>query len=139
MRPILFSLRIGSHELGVHSYGVLIAVGLTVAIALAYRQGRRQGLDAGHLLDLAFWLTVVGLLGSRLAYGLVNAGRFATVCWSGDGTPRSLLDAVSDCTRILHVWEGGLVFYGGAAAGALVAVLFARRRGWSFWMVGDIF
>jgi phosphatidylglycerol:prolipoprotein diacylglycerol transferase len=143
LRPILFSLRLGSHEVGLHTYGVLIALGIAAGIALAYREGRRQGLDGGRLLDLAFWLTVAGLLGSRLAYGLVNLGDFARACVGSDqplgAEPRSLGAWLSDCTRILHVWEGGLVFYGGGIGAAVVAALFARRERWSFWRVGDVF
>ena len=39
----------------------------------------------------------------------------------------------------MHVWEGGLVFYGGAVGAALVALFFARRERWSFWVLGDVF
>ena len=41
--PTLVTLRLGGREIALHSYGVLIAVGLAVGIALAYRQGRRAG------------------------------------------------------------------------------------------------
>lgn len=143
MRPILFSARLGSHEVGLHTYGVLIALGIAAGIAVAYREGRRQGLDGGRLLDLAFWMTVAGLVGSRLAYGIVNVHEFARACAGSDlrpdELPRSLGAWMADCTRILHVWEGGLVFYGGGTAAALVAALFARRQRWSFWQVGDVF
>jgi phosphatidylglycerol---prolipoprotein diacylglyceryl transferase len=141
MRPVLFSLRIGSREMGLHTYGVLIATGLAIGIVVAYREGRRRGLDGGRLLDLAFWLTVTGLVGSRLAYGLVNARAFARACAGSDldAGARTLGRMVSDCTRVLQVWEGGLVFYGGLLGAAAVAVLFARRQGWSFWVVGDVF
>ena len=132
MRPILFSLRLGSHDVGLHTYGVLIALGIAAGISLAYREGRRQGFDGGRLLDLAFWITVAGLVGSRVAYGLVNVGDFARACVGPDLPPgaeaRGIGAWLSDCTRILHVWEGGLVFYGGGVGAALVAALFARRE-----------
>jgi phosphatidylglycerol:prolipoprotein diacylglycerol transferase len=139
MRPVLLTLRLGSRELGLHSYGVLIAVGLAAGIWLAYREAQRRGLDGGRLLDLAFWVTVAGLGGSRLAYGLVNAGDFARACAGGDDEPRTLGEVLGDCSRILHFWQGGLVFYGGIAGAAAVAVWFARRERWSFWTVGDVF
>lgn len=141
MRPVLFSVRMGAREVGVHTYGVLVAVGLALGIAVAYREARRRNLDVGRMLDLAFWLTVSGLVGSRLVYGLVNLDSFARACAGdpGDGARRTLGAWLVDCTRILHVWEGGLVFYGGFAAAAVVAGLFVRRQGWSFWEVGDVF
>jgi len=135
----LFTLRFGGREVALHSYGVLIAIGLAAGIALAYRQARRQGMDGGRVLDAAFWMIVAGLIGSRVVYGLVNAGEFARVCFQGGGAPRSAGAVLSDCTRILAIWQGGLVFYGGVAGAALVGYRFARREGWSFPMFGDLF
>ena len=45
----------------------------------------------------------------------------------------------SDCLAVFKLWDGGLVFYGGALAAAAVAVRFVRRRGWRFGVVGDLF
>jgi phosphatidylglycerol:prolipoprotein diacylglycerol transferase len=139
MRPVLVTLHVGAREIGVHTYGLAIAAGLAVAIAIGAREARRRGLDVGRVLDFAFWATVAGLVGSRLAYALVNAGDFARACVRGADGPRGLLGVLYDCTRVLHVWEGGLVYYGGIVGGAAVAIGFARRERWSFAMLGDIF
>jgi phosphatidylglycerol:prolipoprotein diacylglycerol transferase len=133
LHPVLFTFQLGQREIALHTYGLLIAAGLAIGIAVAHREGRRRGLDGGRVLDLAFWLTVSGLVGSRLAYGLVNARDFARACRDGGGS------WWHDCTRLFQVWEGGLVFYGGVAAAAAVAWAFARRQGWSFGDVGDLF
>ena len=58
--PVLATLRFGGRSLGVNSYGVLLAVGLACGVAFAYREGKRQQLDGGRVLDLAFWLTSSG-------------------------------------------------------------------------------
>jgi phosphatidylglycerol:prolipoprotein diacylglycerol transferase len=139
MRPVLVTLHVGAREVGIHTYGLAIALGLAVGIALGAREARRRGLDVGRVLDFAFWGTVAGLVGSRITYGLVNAGDFVRVCLRGSDGARGVLGVLSDCTRILHVWEGGLVFYGGVLAAAIVAVVFARRERWSFWVLGDVF
>jgi len=137
--PVLFTLRLGGREIGIHSYGVLIALGLALGIALAYRQARRVGLDGGRVLDAAFWMTLAGLVASRLAYVLVNVRDFARVCASGSGAPRSFGSVLADCGRVFAVWQGGLVFLGGVAGAAWVAYRFSRREGWSFAVVGDLF
>jgi phosphatidylglycerol:prolipoprotein diacylglycerol transferase len=139
MFPTLYTLRVGGHEIGLHSYGILIAIGLAAGIALAYHDGRRRGFDGGRVLDAAFWMIVAGLVGSRIVYGIVNAGDFAHACFHGGGLPRSLGGVLSDCTRILAIWQGGLVFYGGVVGAALVCWRFARREGWSFAALGDLF
>jgi phosphatidylglycerol---prolipoprotein diacylglyceryl transferase len=133
VHPVLFTLPFGRREIALHSYGILIAAGLAVGIWLAHREGVRRGLDGGRVLDLAFWLVVAGLCGSRLTYGVVNARNFFHACVDGGGP------WWRDCTSLLHFWEGGLVFYGGVAAAALAALVFARRQGWSFGVVGDLF
>jgi phosphatidylglycerol:prolipoprotein diacylglycerol transferase len=136
--PLLFSFRIAGREVSIASYGVLIAVGLAAAIALAYRRARSDGFDPGRVLDLAFWMTLSGFLGARVLYAVVNAGDYVRACVS-PGEPRTMGEALWDCTRVVRVWEGGLVFYGGVAAAALVAFRFARTEGWSFASVGDLF
>jgi phosphatidylglycerol:prolipoprotein diacylglycerol transferase len=139
LHPVLFTLRLGGREIGINSYGLLIAVGLAVAIVLAYRQGRRAGLDGGRVLDAAFWMTVAGLAASRLAYVLVNIGDFARVCVDGRGEPRSFGGVLADCARALAFWQGGLVFLGGVAGAAWVGYRFAKKEGWSFGALGDVF
>jgi phosphatidylglycerol:prolipoprotein diacylglycerol transferase len=84
-------------------------------------------------------MIVTGFLGSRLVYVAVNAGDFLRICLDGDGGPRGAGAWLSDCTRLVRVWEGGLVFYGGVAAAALCAFRFAKREGWAFAQVGDLF
>jgi len=138
VHPLLFEFHLGSRELGLHTYGVLIALGFAIGIWLAVRQGRRLGLDGGKLLDLSFWMLVVGLVGSRIVYVAVNAGDFVRSC-AGDGNPRSWGRLLSNCTRVLQVWEGGLVFYGGLIGATIVTLLFVRRERWSFWKVADVF
>jgi phosphatidylglycerol:prolipoprotein diacylglycerol transferase len=133
LHPVLFTFPFGRREIALHSYGLLIAAGLAVGIWLASREGARRGFDRGRVLDLAFWLVVAGLIGSRLTYGLVNARSFVRACLDGTGP------WWRDCTNLFAIWEGGLVVYGGVAAAAIVALLFARREGWSFGDVGDLF
>jgi phosphatidylglycerol:prolipoprotein diacylglycerol transferase len=135
MKPMLLSLHLGGREIGLHTYGVLIGCGCAIAIVLAFREARRQGLDGSKVLDLSFWMLVTGLLGSRLLYVALNARSFARICTGGGDdlvAARSLWRVFGDCTRVFQVWEGGLVFYGGFIAACLVAFAFARRQGWSF-------
>jgi phosphatidylglycerol:prolipoprotein diacylglycerol transferase len=142
MKPMLLSLHLGGREIGLHTYGVLIGCGCAIAIVLAFREARRQGLDGSKVLDLSFWMLVTGLLGSRLLYVALNAGTFARICAGGGDdlvAARSLGRVLGDCTRVFQVWEGGLVFYGGFIAACLVTFVFARRQGWSFWALGDVF
>jgi phosphatidylglycerol---prolipoprotein diacylglyceryl transferase len=112
---------------GLHTYGVLIAVGFLLAIVMTTRQARREGTDPERLLDLAFWLLVAGFVGARLLFILTDLGHYVSEC-RGTGAVRTTSQAVWDCTRALHVWEGGLVWYGGFLSALGVGVWVLRRR-----------
>ncbi len=111
--------------LPLHTYGLMIASGFVAAIWLAQREARRQGQDAERLGDLAFWILVSALVGSRLYFIAVNWGDYfgdsAWVPFHGARIP-----------RVLAIWEGGLVFYGGFMGAALTAWWYMRRNGMRF-------
>jgi phosphatidylglycerol:prolipoprotein diacylglycerol transferase len=126
VRPTLFTLPFGAHGLGVHSYGLAIALGFAAGVVLAAREARRVGLDPGAMLDLLFWILVSGVLGSRLTFVVLHAGDFVQLCRQGD------------CAAPLKLWQGGLVFYGGALSATVAVALFTRRHRWSFGQVADL-
>jgi len=136
MRPTLVSFSLGEHEFALHAYGFLVGLGFAVAIIRLWRVGRRMGMDGGRLLDLAFWCLVAGVLGSRLAFVLLNARAFADACLGGAGVSAGA--RFSGCWAALRFWEGGLVFYGGVIASGAVMLWFCRRERWSFWTLGDL-
>jgi phosphatidylglycerol:prolipoprotein diacylglycerol transferase len=117
-------------SLPLHSYGLMIALGFVAAIWLAQREARRQGQDADRVGDLAFWVLVSALVGSRLYFIAVNwhdyFGDGAWVTFRGARLP-----------RVLAVWEGGLVFYGGFMGAALTAWWYMRRHGMRFLPYAD--
>jgi phosphatidylglycerol:prolipoprotein diacylglycerol transferase len=135
MHPTLFSARLAGLDLGLHTYGVLVGTGFAVGIVLFWREGRRQGLDGGRLLDLAFWSVISGLIGSRVAFVALNAREFVDACFGPSG---SWGGRITGCTAVFRFWEGGFVFYGGAIGTGLVVLFFCRREGWSFWRMGDL-
>ena len=137
MRPNLFTLHFGAHGLDVHSYGFLVAMGAIAGVLLALRQGRRMGFDTAAVLDLTFWALVAGIVGSRALYVLVHVSDYSRLC-AGVGLPRPALRVLGDCAAPLYIWQGGLVFYGGALAAAGVVLLFARRLAWPLGDVADL-
>jgi phosphatidylglycerol:prolipoprotein diacylglycerol transferase len=123
MRPELVHLFGGA----LHTYGVLIALGFLLALVLTMRQARREGSDPDRLLDLAFWIMLAGFTGARVLFIITDLSFYVGAC-RGDGSPRTTGQAVWECTRALHVWEGGLVWYGGFLAALAVAVYVLHRR-----------
>ncbi len=138
MKPVLFPVELGGHAFSLHTYGLAVALGFAAGITLAARQARRLHMDPGDILDLAFWILVCGVIGARLLFVAQNAPEYYGLCVGANRT-RELSQVLTDCTAALRVWEGGLVFYGGALTATLVAALTAHRRGWAFGKVADAF
>ncbi len=100
--------------LNIHYYGIVIGVGVVLAIMLMTRRYERYGGDSDLAERVLMWAVGLGFVGARLAYVLP---RFEAV--TADGL-----------WHIAAIWEGGLALYGGLITGAVVAVwLFRRHQG----------
>lgn len=103
----------------VYWYGIMIAAAFLAAIwhwtIIARREGRKPGFGS----DMAFWIMISAIIGSRLAYVIANYGAFETP-W-----------------RVLRIDEGGLVFYGGLLACIVTVLLLARRNREPVWSMAD--
>jgi phosphatidylglycerol---prolipoprotein diacylglyceryl transferase len=117
MKPILFSF--GAIHL--YSYGLCIAIGVLLSIFLMKRRALKEGFPKPEeVLDMAFAVLVWGFLGARLFYVIQNFSYY-----------------VANPLKIVAVWEGGLIFYGGAIAAFLGFALMARKKKWPFWKILD--
>jgi phosphatidylglycerol:prolipoprotein diacylglycerol transferase len=105
----------------IHWYGIMAALGFIAALIHYTRLERRDGWPAGFGADLAFWLMVSGLLGSRLAYVIAN--------WS---------EYSSHPIEIIRFDRGGLIYYGGFILAFISMIVLARVRRIPFWAVGDL-
>jgi len=117
MHPILIEF----FGFSIHSYGALLAIGFMVGISIAAREAIRTGLDPDKILNLTFWILLSSILGSRLFHCIVFYPQY-----------------IEDPLRILKLWEGGLVFYGGFLAAVLVSAAYTRVHKLNFWEVGDL-
>lgn len=96
----------------VRAYGLMIAIGVIAAVALAQRRWQDRGGDPGDISALATWAVPAGVIGARIYHVATDPELFRG--------------------RWLHafaIWEGGLGIPGGIAAGVLTGVFVARRRG----------
>lgn len=106
MHPTLISIG----PLTIHSYGLLLAIGSAVAIWRAAVKSGRMGLTASQIVDAGVVIVLAGLAGGRLTYVALNWGSYS-----------------GNWREIVAVWDGGLTFFGGLAAGAVTGVIWAKR------------
>ncbi|MFO7964489.1 MAG: prolipoprotein diacylglyceryl transferase [Desulfobacterales bacterium] len=116
MHPIL--LKIGN--ISIYTYGFFIAVGFVSGILLAKKEAERRGIDPDRMMDLAFYIIIAAIIGSRLFYVLM--------------TPKTFIGNPLD---VFKVWEGGLVFYGGFIGAVIAAVWYIRRQSLDMWKIAD--
>ncbi|MGH9153040.1 MAG: prolipoprotein diacylglyceryl transferase, partial [Acidimicrobiales bacterium] len=103
---------IGVGPLQLRAYGLAIAAGVLVALAIAQRRFARLGGDPDAVTAVAAWAVPAGLVGARLYHVATDYRRFQGQWW-----------------RVVQVWEGGLGIPGGLLAGVIAGVVVARRRG----------
>lgn len=106
-------------ELGpltIHFYGILIAIGVIVAIVVSKKRYERFGGSGDLFESIAIWAIIIGFLGARAGYVFTHTHRFEGRPWA-----------------VFFIWEGGLALYGGLFFGALTVIYLANKRG------GDLF
>lgn len=114
MYPELF--RIGNFP--INTYGVLLALGLLLALFVAARLAERDGLPRERIYDLGLWTIIGGLLGSKI-----------------------LMFFTEDNVHIfsLDFLRSGGVYYGGFIGGFIALAFLIRYYKFSFWKVADAF
>ena len=107
--------------LTIHWYGVIIAFGMALAVALACAREKRMGLPRDTALDLALLGIPAAIVCARLYYVVFSWREYA-----------------ANPIRALYIWEGGMAIYGGIISGVLAGYLYARRKGLPFLRLADL-
>ena len=106
--------------LTIHFYGIMIAIGVIVAVMVTKRRYERFGGSGETVERTSIWAVIVGFLGARLGYVSTHTGDFLDRPWA-----------------MLYIWEGGLALYGGLIAGTIAAVIVLRRSRGDVFAFGD--
>ncbi len=151
MFPILF--RVPLPVIGpvtIHTYGVLLVVAFLIAIYVARRLARREGLEPDHVVDLGVYVILGGLVGAKLLLLVVDwsfyTRQFRNILEEGGGPVGEALgflgrtgEVIGTLARMgLSLLQAGGVFYGGLIAGILVGIWYMRRHSLPVWKVADV-
>ena len=98
------TIEIGS--LSIHIYGILIGLGLMLAIVYAWRRSKEFGIKADDITDGVLWIVPFSIVCARLYYCIFS--------WESGGYAENPIS-------ILYIWNGGLAIYGGVI-GAVIGV-----------------
>jgi phosphatidylglycerol---prolipoprotein diacylglyceryl transferase len=108
MHPIL--LRLGT--LDIHTYGVLVAMGFMVGLAVAAQRAKLERIHPDRIGDLGVWLVVAGMLGGKLFHIAFFWSDFVAA-WRERG---------------IGSLREGFVFYGGFIAASVTVLVFAHVK-----------
>lgn len=105
----------------IHWYGVIIGVGIALALFLAMREGERRGLHKDIFPDLMLWAIPIAIISARIYY----------VAFEWDYYSQNPGD-------IIKIWNGGIAIHGALIGSVITAIVFSRKRNISFWKLADI-
>jgi len=88
-------------KLEVRWYGLIITLGMILAVAYAAYRFKQEKISFDDLLDMAIFTILFGVIGARLYYVLMS------------------LDQYHSFKDVIAIWEGGLAIYGGIIAGGI--------------------
>ncbi|MBI2482643.1 prolipoprotein diacylglyceryl transferase [Candidatus Uhrbacteria bacterium] len=106
----------------VHVWGVFVAAGMMVALAIAVRRAPRVGIPAERVLDISIGILIAGFVGARLGHVTFYE-------------PSYYLAAPIE---ILKIWNGGLSSFGAFLIATIVGALLVRRSGISLRRFSDL-
>jgi len=107
--------------LSIKWYGLFIMTGVIVATLLAHRIAPRKGEDPEHIWGLLPYLVVFGIIGARIAYGIVRHDQF--------NNPIELFT---------HFRLGGIAIQGAILGACIAGYVYCRAKGIRFLRWADI-
>ena len=114
MFPELF--KIPYLNFSVHSYGLMLVIGLLLGIELAKFLARRSGLNPETFANAAILALVSGLIGARIGYVIQFHNEFT------GGTP------LQNAWNAINLTSGGLTYYGGFLLAFPTLVIYGIKK-----------
>ncbi|MFI3300822.1 MAG: prolipoprotein diacylglyceryl transferase [Candidatus Gastranaerophilales bacterium] len=110
--------------LPIYFYGIILAIAIFVGIYGSYLVYKKfyDSVDAEKILEIAPFVIILGILGARIYYCLLNFNHY-----------------FSDPIQILNIREGGLSIHGMIIVGIISLFFFAKSKKISFLKLLDSF
>lgn len=100
-------------------YGLIICLGIILAVLNTVRNAHREGIVTDDVLDYAIFAIPVAIIGARLYYVITSPGEY---------------DSFMD---VIAIWNGGLAIYGAIIAGAITVLVISKIKKISFIKIAD--
>ena len=97
--------------LSIHLYGLIIGIGMILAVSYGMRRAKEFGLTEDHILDGFLWVMPFAVLCARLYYCLFSWEMYR-----------------DNPISVFYIWEGGLAIYGGVLGAAVGVIVLCKIR-----------
>ena len=111
---------------GIYWYGILIVLGLLLAVLFCMKQRSKYGITEDDILDSVLWGIPFGVIGARLYYIIFYLDQFRTA------------DGKLSWSKMVAIWDGGLAIYGAVIAVVIVALVLSRVKKFRLWALMDL-
>lgn len=111
---------------GIYWYGVMICLGVILALLFCARQAPRYGIKEDDIYEFVIWVLPFSLIGARLYYVIFYFDLY-----------RSAEGGV-DWGRAIAIWDGGAAIYGAIIAAVIVLLVFAKLKKLSVGALMDV-
>jgi phosphatidylglycerol:prolipoprotein diacylglycerol transferase len=98
--------------LSIHFYGMLIALGLALAVVYAWKRAKAFGIREDDLTDGVLWIVPLAVICARAYYCIFE--------WKQQ--------YADDPISVLYIWKGGLAIYGGIIGAAVGIAIFCKFK-----------
>ena len=110
----------------IYWYGILIALGVVLALWFCMTQKEKYGITEDDLLDAVLWGVPLSVVGARVYYVIFYLDLFK----KSDGS--------FDWGSAVAIWDGGLAIYGAVIAAILVGVVLCKKKGMKLGALTDL-
>src|SRR5699024_12587589 len=100
---------------------LIILTGALIGLWFANKEAEKNKMPEDTIINLMLWAFPIAILSARLYY----------VIFQWDNYSQNLGD-------IIKIWEGGIAIHGALIGGKVAAIIYAKKKNLSFWILADI-
>jgi phosphatidylglycerol---prolipoprotein diacylglyceryl transferase len=97
--------------INIYWYGFFIVSGIVAGIFLAGKIGKKYNISSDNIIDISFWLIIIGVLGARIYHVLMEYGYYYV----------HPLD-------IIKIWQGGLAIHGALITDGIALIWLSTKH-----------
>ncbi len=105
----------------VYSYGAALVAAFAIAVNLAMRQAKQEGIAPELIFNFSFLVFICGIIGARIFYILMNLNLF-----------------LADPLEMIMLQHGGLAWFGGFIAGSASGLIYLKVKKLNIFKILDL-